>query len=305
MRTWILGFCALTAACSVSMPLVRAEFVADGRDAEVGSRDPDEARRLARIANEIAPLLRAELVDVRAEKMRVRVLDAMPHALYAGITFDREDPRWVALARDGANLEHTLGHEAVHFWLGDTWNTLPPIVEEGLCEMLADTLLDRSDLEGRARKLVLLHTWNEGGLRLPLRYHLAYQGPRELRDLVTIDVSWSDLARELPTVEEALAGEAILPRDGDEAALRHWQVSIGEVIARRIGVDALRDLCERARRQRLERVPATWLLAAAGLDTDDKATWRRAFAVLDGEDVRQRIGAALNQSSRPRGTVKL
>lgn len=305
MRTWILAFCALSPACSISMPLASAEFVADGRDAEVGARDPDQARRLARLANAMAPLLRAELVDVRDEKMRVRVLDTMPRATFGGITFHREHPRWVALARDAEHLEHTLGHEAVHFWLGDTWNTLPPIVEEGLCDMLAESMVGRPIVAERARKLVLLHTWNEGALRMPLSDVLASSGPRELRDQITITVSWSELARELPTVEEALAGEAILPDDEDEAALRHWQASVGEVLARRIGVDALRDLCERARRQRLERVPAHWILAAAGLRADDKEGWRRAFAVLDGEDVRRCIGAALKQGSGTRGTVTL
>lgn len=305
MRTWILGLGALLPACTISMLLAPAEFVVDGRDAEVGSSDLAEAQRLARFANALAPLLRSELVDVRAEKMRVRVLDSMPNDFVAGITFHREEPRWVALAPERMRNEHTLAHEAVHFWLGEGWDALPPIVEEGLCDMLADALLGRSNVASRARKLVVLHTWNEGGFRLPLRYWIEGSGPRDLLDSITITVSSSDLLLEIPSVDDALAGEAIVPWDAAEASLRHWQVSLGELLARRIGVRALRDLCERARVQRLERVPPQWILAAAGVSPGDKNAWRRAFAVLDGDDVRRHIGAALRQSSSAGGAARL
>lgn len=305
MRSWILALSVLAPGCSLSMPLVSAEHVVDGKHAEVGSSDPDEAQRLARLADEIAPFLHAQIVDVRDEKLRVRVLEELPGEHFKGVTFQRESPRWVALARDPSSIDHTLGHEAVHFWLGATWDALPPIVEEGLCDMLSEAALGRPNAARRARKLVLLHTWNEGGFRLPLRYQLDLEGPIELLDQLTVLVTWNGRPSETPRVAEAIDGEAMLPSNAEESALRQWQAAIGEVLARRIGVDVLRELCERASTQGLERVPAVWILGAAGLHEGDTEAWKRAIGALDGEHVRRRIGASRRRAVREEDEVPL
>lgn len=139
-----------------------------------------------------------------------------------------------------ATYESSITHELVHALLGPDWNTLPAVVEEGLCDLMSVELAGDTQ-----RRLNLL-------LSATLADELATQ-----------------VGREAVRPERLLEARESLDLHQDGSDFAAYAYGMGYVlvsrIAERYGLTYLHQLALRAREEGLERIPAGWLLPAAEL----------------------------------------
>ncbi|MEO0649434.1 MAG: hypothetical protein AAFZ65_02000 [Planctomycetota bacterium] len=168
-------------------------------------------------------------------------------------------PEQASTAPERRNL---VAHELVHALLGPSWRTLPTALEEGLATWVATQLEPRS----HQRITKLLAARPDRFARL--EYSAEFAGrPVVLADpgLVLTIASARDTS-----LEEILA----YPRDGQlypegrSEKLRLYGVGLAlvETIIDRQGIEGLHALAARAGREGHKRIPAEWILSAAGAD---------------------------------------
>jgi len=140
-----------------------------------------------------------------------------------------------------ATWQSSVVHELVHALLGPDWDTLPAVVEEGLCDAMSIELAKDSK---RRLNLMLAATL----------------GP--------------DLADELGSqqvgMEQLLEHDESLDLHDDGVDFAAYAYGLGYVLVSRIearhGLGHLHLLALRARQDGLRRIPASWLLEAADID---------------------------------------
>ena len=181
----------------------------------------------------------------------------------------------------GIDLDFLLAHELVHALMGGTWDPLPAVMKEGLCDALAARLVPRSAPLARALRLFAARfAFGDQALDLSLT-EPGLGGRWGTR----IDIASPGVLRRGPLDALALQGRGIRLHDAteDEDALYGYGLLVVERSVERIGLDGLHLMCVAATEDGAEVVPADWLLWAAGLDTDP-ATWQRALAEGFGPD---------------------
>jgi len=153
----------------------------------------------------------------------------------------------------------TLVHELAHWFRDSAWNRLPSCVEEGLAMHIA-------------------------GVLLPVEASWHYQ-PFSFCTPDTVD---------LESFREACAAVIDPAREHlgkDSPRLR----AIGFVVASSLGIPALRELCERAEREGLAKVPADWIYEALPLHHIAGGSWKaannRRMNEIDDAAKRVRAGA--------------
>lgn len=278
---------ALLAASCTSLPSEpESRVVVTGSAGFVGARDEATAKAYLEMLERLTPAVRAALVDALARPVRLHVGEhvALTGATryLGGVTVHTPDAAWISLSTRAASPENVLAHELVHHSLGPSWSTLPPMLEEGLCDVIAEDVSRTSDASERGARLVAVHTWAGGGFELPesLRARLDDGAPAAVR--ATTRVSWTSMPADLPEPSSLLASEALLPRDEETLNERGFADAIAYVLVRRIGVESLHALCVRAAREGRSRVPPSWILASAGLEDGDARGWREAARALEG-----------------------
>lgn len=277
---------ALLAACASVPSEPESRVVVHGAHGSVGASDAATARAYLALLDRYAPLVRAAIVDARVRPVRLHVDEEIEIAgatpYLGGVTVHTAHAAWIVLSTRVAAPENVLAHELVHHSLGASWNTLPPVLEEGLCEVIAEDVSRASDASERGARLVALHTWAGGGFELPesVRARLDDGSPASVR--ASMRVSWTSMPADLPKPSSLLASDALLPRDDEALNQRGFADAVAYVLVRRIGIDALHALCVRAGREGRSRVPASWILASAGLDDGDADGWRDAARALEG-----------------------
>lgn len=243
----------------------------------------DEARQLAELLAELGPAVRQTLPDsldrpteVWLEDFgRYRALDGRPGVV--GLTSLSAGHIRIRADRLGLDADFVLVHELVHALLGPSWEPLPAVVTEGLCDAVAARLAPEAATRVRAvRRLDAAFAWPRLGFEL--RYFEPADGTRPALRLPLGELPALDplAALELPGRGLHLSQE----RD-DLPALYGYGLVVVERILARHGVERLHALCLRATADGLEQVPAAWLLEAAELDADP-ATWQAAL--LEGLD---------------------
>ena len=254
--------------------------------------DPTEAERVETLLARLQPELLGLLPDTSFEDLDVWVQDTP--SLYMNATEASTDAEglWspthqrIMLSRHADHIERTLAHELTHAALGESWGLLPGSMEEGLADHVSGSLCESGASRLRAGRLssACLAT---GGVSLQVDVM-----PRA--DSVpagTPRTGWSARIR--------LKGEA----DGTDpmdvfrlaAGLSSTKLESGAKrgfyglaylavsrIVDREGYEGLQGLCLRAEQQELSRVPASWILEAAGLDAAPDS-WRSAAAGSMGE----------------------
>jgi hypothetical protein len=254
--------------------------------------DPTEAERVETLLARLQPELLGLLPDTSFEDLDVWVQDTP--SLYMNATEASTDAEglWspthqrIMLSRHADHIERTLAHELTHAALGESWGLLPGSMEEGLADHVSGSLCESGASRLRAGRLssACLAT---GGVSLQVDVM-----PRA--DSVpagTPRTGWSACIR--------LKGEA----DGTDpmdvfrlaAGLSSTKLESGAKrgfyglaylavsrIVDREGYEGLQGLCLRAEQQELSRVPASWILEAAGLDAAPDS-WRSAAAGSMGE----------------------
>ncbi len=268
----------LLGACALAPP----PEIAITTDAGI-VRAPREGVALETAADlpRLVDALRVELVDTRDDPIEVWVQDEV--TLYRGSAMSsdiggfahRELDRIHIATSNRAERTLYLAHELVHLLLGEGWQTLPLAVEEGLCDHLA---LRVTGYDGA--RLIARHLTGAALAVDELRFTVRMIPKRHARQRAGASwgqVSLSDGPR--PLDDWLGRSESVTDAAFDADASVRMR-GVGYVLARRIlargGISALHDLCRRADVEGHERVPAEWLLKAAGFDGSSALTdvWR-------------------------------
>ncbi|MEM7165933.1 MAG: hypothetical protein AAF581_10735 [Planctomycetota bacterium] len=270
-RLGIVALLLLSAGCLAPPP----KLARDCAYGVVRANHPDTLQRFAVLVEDLYP----------------RVLDAVPAAVprpcdlwaqnqlryyrfsrgsagHHGFTVVDSNPARIHIRADSPFPDWIVAHELVHALLADSWDTLPAIVEEGICDVVACLLCPERAGQIRMRRLT-------GALGYLGKYYVYYQydepfriDGRSLGLSATHSVKFGIGYEESRwSLNEALALDS-LPGTTDSGA----EYGLGYVIAARIverhGLGALLSMCQRASAQQLPLVPAAWLLEAAELPSD-------------------------------------
>lgn len=192
----------------------------------------------------------------------------------------------------GIDLDFLLAHELVHALMGDSWDPLPAVMKEGLCDTLAARLVPRSAPLARAlRMFAARFAFGDQALDVALS-EPGLGGRWGTR----IDIASPGVERRAPMDALALRGRGVrLHADTeDEDVLYGYGLLIVERAVRRVGIEGLHTLCVQSGEQDEGVVPLDWLLWAAGLDTDPH-TWDRALAEAFGPEELAALTAHLSE----------
>jgi hypothetical protein len=171
---------------------------------------------------------------------------------------------WIQIREEGGGSRPAvLAHELVHAWLGKEWDTLPIVVEEALCEVVAEAADPAERPTRRLRAVLYFETAFKGGFRFdaqgypiePRRLSVAGSPSIFLVETFHGTAKMKIDRAGIPSVVEMLeldGKELLTYRDlGQQNLMRE----VGYVIVSRIPIDGLLDLCLRAREEGLARVP--------------------------------------------------
>ncbi len=195
-------------------------------------------------------------------------------------------------------LRGTLCHELTHVMLGDSWKTLPSVLEEGVADVVAAKLNPDLLPRIRARRLVDASRFF-GGLqgRLVCRRESARSDGQVLQvDLLAA----AHFAPERGGGEGdarkllAISQDQNLFRLRTRGAVPDYH-GLGYLVAARIidrfGLEGLHQLCEQAGKEGRKVVPVDRLLNAAGMK--DMATWERTAVEMLGEEELRELSRAV------------
>jgi hypothetical protein len=282
---------ASLAACKLAAP---PELPASAPTAfgTVHGSSEERVKYVARVLDELAPQIPLVVPGCDKRSIDVRLVAEMAHQSWSGATYTVQSRRWMELPEAAGNqrLTATMAHELVHYLLGAEWATLPGVLEEGLCDKVAHTLVPGSGPLERAEYAVILGTALDGSYRFDAQ-RIVGQGKAAhfTPQMMTYTVRAPIEREDLPTFEEALRLDSVDLEPIHKQGVRGVLDALGYLFVSRIGVHDLHQLCRRAQIQNLPRVPAMWLLEAAGLARADGAGWRIAIDGLFGEDERRAL----------------
>lgn len=199
-----------------------------------------DAQRIADLLVELAPKVRAVLVEVRAEPAEVVALDR-DLGLGTACNYDKQ----ILLSPASRESERLcLAHELVHWQIDGVWRELPHTAQEGLADRIAFDLCPDDQV---SRGLQFLFVLNRSAVRDPIEA------------LSLSEREWSDL------------------RDKER---KDSLYTIGFFVVSRIGIEPLRTLCAEAKADGLRKIPARTLLANARLSATDVRDWNVELHML-------------------------
>lgn len=287
----LLAFALLAAACQTPKP-PELPASAPTTFGVVSGSSEERVKYVARVLDELAPQIPLVVPGCDKRPIDVRLVAEMVHQNWSGATFTVRAQRWMELpeAESNQRLSATMAHELVHYLLGQDWSTLPGVLEEGLCDKVAHTLVPAAGPLERAEYAVILGTALEGSYRFDAQKVVgkgksAHFTPERMTYTVRAPIAQA----ELPTFEDALRLDSGDLEPIHTQGVRGVLDALGYLIVSRIGVFDLHALCRRAQIQNLTRVPPEWLLEAAGLTRADGIGWRRAIDGMFGEDERRAL----------------
>jgi hypothetical protein len=184
---------------------------------------------------------------------------------------------WIELhlGSDATQYRWILAHELSHYLLGDEWLPLPMIVEEGLCDTIAERLDPATGASRRLSHAVLLSSWLGPGLYVT-------QTQPETGRSETVHLRVRIDPDELPSIVSMLRFDEKSYHSVRDPKHNQLLYAFGYLLVNRIGIEKLSQLCSQARTAGVETVPPEWLLAAAGIRPGDAESWKRAVDGLIG-----------------------
>ncbi len=266
----------------------------------VRAGDAQQAQEAADLIAQALPRI-LELPGTHRRALVLHVVDQLPNELMDGATFHianlpddavQEDfgypLEWIeisatALPRRKLSL---VAHELTHYYLGEVWDALPQVVEEGLAQLVSMEVDPRYGAEIRVENAVALSTAISGGMtvEMPRAVDASMTGAEAAAPLVPWWVSGDVDATQLPSATEALELDAGGMWTIEDAGSQRVLYGLGYLLASRIGIERLHELCVKAREEGHGRVPADWLYAEAGLDPEEPRRWKTAIADMLGDD---------------------
>jgi len=277
MRVRLAGILvgALAASACLAPP---PPIVVDTPFGEVRARSEGRANEVAELLERLAPEVRALLpgtqdrpVDVWVqEHLAVYLFHKRPESV-RGFTLleDEFDAKRIHL-QEGGQSPWYLSHELVHALIGPSWAPLPGILEEGLGDVVAETLNPEYENHIRSHRLLNASAFT-GGLALEIEYREPGDGlTRSEWPVRRVHATLAFGAAVAPgTLEKLLCtprGE--LHQNWADIPESFYGISwlIVSRIVERIGLEGLHGLCARAASEGFELVPIDWLARAADLD---------------------------------------
>lgn len=243
----------------------------------------DRARQLALLLSDLTPRVRELLPDALERDTEVWLDD------FPGLT-DRPDVVGLAAPgsgririradRLGRDADFVLVHELVHALLGPSWEPLPSVMKEGLCDAVARRLAPTASRPVTALRLFDALTAYPGAA-----LELAYFEP-VLGSLERLPVPLADRTAPDPFTALQQPGPGVHLRglDDDDPVLYGYGLLVVERILERRGLAGLHALCRQAGGRGLDLVPLPWILEAAELQATPES-WRRAALEAVDEEV--------------------
>jgi len=236
-----------------------------------------EARDLALMLAELVPELRELLPDSRGQLNEIWLDDfarLKDRPEVVGLASPGEGRIRIRADRLGHDADFVLVHELVHALQGSSWDALPAVMREGLCDALSCRLVPEMAAGVRAMRLFDAATCAPNP-RLELAFFEPLLHEREL-----LEISLAPREDVDPHQLLTVPGRGIHLGDSleDQAALYGVGLVVTERAMDRLGLAGLHALCQRAGGMGLDTVPLGWLLDAAGL-SKDPAAWHRDVVV--------------------------
>jgi len=251
----------------------------------VHGTSPVRVREVACILDDLAPRVPEILPGCVDRTIDVRLVAKMQHESWGGATYTVDSRRWMELPEkdDDKVMAATMAHELVHYLLGPDWSTLPGVLEEGLCDQVAHTLVPSAAPLERAKYAIVLGTMIDGSFGFAGPKLIGQGADAQFGDeLMAYSVRAQIERAGLPSFEDALRYDSSDLEPIQTQGVRGVLDALGYLIVSRIGIDDLHGMCVRARAQGLSKVPPDWLFMAAGLNHADHAVWRTAIDGLFG-----------------------
>lgn len=231
----------------------------------------ERAEEAARLLEQGRELIEARVPDVRDGGVEVWLQPELRLGFWMGLLSPELEFKGItvtvpSLARPRIYLreddyQEGLVHEMVHALLGESWDTLPQAVEEGLCERIEELVIE-SPYTGLWLALA------SGRSELSLRFE--YRTPEggvaySMGQMSFLEESDGEVDPDVPIVQ-LLEQEGYADLSTAQAGRLY---GVGYFIAGRIvarhGIDGLNELCVRAAEAGEATVPSRWLLDAAGI----------------------------------------
>lgn len=261
-------------ACHVTPPAValRTEI------GTVRAGDTKTAERLAVWLEELVPRIRALVPGTNEmspdvwlqSRIRLRPFDDIPDNVN-GITVGTDR---ILLRASDRELRETMCHELVHHSLAPEWETLPTIIEEGLCEAVSERIASRDRTRFRVGRLhSALHAF--GGFQGKLVVSIDTGTLGHVRDSIPFRAH-DDQPPGVPIHEAFALQGGMHDVFAGRLGTRHYAVGywIVERILQRRGFEGLHALAMRAVDEKRGSIPAEWIYDAAALPPESSA-WAR------------------------------
>jgi hypothetical protein len=266
---------------------------APSRFGVVHAAEPATALEHARLLDDVGPFVVRALPGLRVEPVDLRIVarvsdhfHASPHSEYAGAVIESGSAKWIEMRSDlePASRRGVLAHELVHRWLGPAWVTLPPAIEDGLCDVIGDAI--RDDGTPRERMMSFLACWITLNGELTVDRHAAPVDPRSEPFTVTFRGKGDRLTPS--EIADAMGRDLDGYHSLDPQRFAVITVLSTRLLSR-LSVDQIFDMCGDAEAEGLARVPAQRIFEAAGIDPRDVDDWNELLLETYGLEERRAL----------------
>lgn len=178
-----------------------------------------------------------------------------------------------------AEIEYVVAHELTHHHFSEGWSVLPAIIEEGVCELIAEQAVIEEAAQRHVEHAVLLATAIRGGLTVDLSMPCV---PGVIPQPWTFT---ADLERStLPKVRESLllSREELFVLKPDSHG--EMLTALGYLLASRIGLSTLKQVCDEAHAKGWAIVPPERIFELAHMDGRAPKSWMPFIRALIGPE---------------------
>jgi hypothetical protein len=250
---------------------------------DIYASSPELAARVSAGITQALPYVR-QLPGVQCPAHPRFYVAEVPGSDVHGVTYEKFVD--ITVGSESSELDYLVAHELTHYFIlggatcGGEWHRLPAILEEGLCECIAQQAQPAIGDSVRAQHALLTGTLVSGGIELAPAIQVGSAGGAKSVTLTAEDVDRGEIG----VLEHALDYTRTELLAVEPRANRRALTGLGFFLARRIGLDGLRQLVDEARANGEEVVPAARVCAAARLDPNARHEWlTSARDIADGK----------------------
>lgn len=236
--------------------------------------------------------------EIRSEFWAQRVPDGQIN----GACFRENGVRWIEV-RSMLSVEserHMIAHELLHHWLGPEWEEMPFFVLEGWADYAADVAGHREPAGERVDQVILLASTLFHGLVVDNAGDAVRCALGDER-IGASEIILANGGLGVPMPPRSWRMRAVLSTcraedvHGTNAQYFESWVGLGYLIAARIGIEKMHQVCLSAHSSGQKVISPDCLLQAAGLTEEVAENWNRAIIDLlepsEHAEIRRRVQA--------------